>query len=111
MSSSYLSGHGPAHNQMGSTYSVLGSASELPYMMNTPAMQTNTPAMQRYAPRLDELNHVRTNSLEPQRPIIGRSTTAERSTPQPGSGNLPPGFPGGPSHLYSRQNSSSWFSD
>ncbi|PNX77033.1 enhanced downy mildew protein [Trifolium pratense] len=111
MSSSYLPGHGSAYNQLGSTYSVLGSGSELPYMMNTPAMQTNTPAMQRYASRLDALNHVSTNSLEPEHPIIGRNTTAERSTSQPGSGNVPPSFPGGPSHLYSRQNSSSWFSD
>ncbi|CAI8596663.1 unnamed protein product [Vicia faba] len=102
-SSSYLSGHGPAYNQMGSTYSVLGSRSELPYMMNTPAMPTNTPAMQRYAPRLDELNHVRTNSLGPEHPTVNRSNTSERSAPQPVYGNVLPGFPGDPSHLYSRQ--------
>jgi len=111
ISSNYLSGRGPAYNQMGSTYSVRGSGSELPYMMNTPAMQMSTPAMQRYAPRLDELNHVKTNSLGPERPIVDRSTTSEHSTPQPGSENVTPGFPGGPPHLYSRQNSSNWFSD
>lgn len=110
MSSSYLSGRGPAYNQMGSTYSVCGSGSELPYMMNTPAMQMSTPAMQRYAPRLDELNHVKTNSLGPEHPIVDRSTTSEHSA-QSGSENVPPGFPGGSPHLYSRQNSSNWFSD
>lgn len=100
MSSSYLSGHGPAYNQMGSTYSVLGSRPELPYMMNTPAMPTNTPAMQRYAPRLDELNHVRTNSFGPEHPTVNRSNTSERSTPQPGSGNVLPGFPKMPYYVH-----------
>ncbi|XP_073225073.1 protein ENHANCED DOWNY MILDEW 2 isoform X2 [Cicer arietinum] len=102
--SSYLSGHDPAYNQIGSTYSVLGSGSELSYM-------TSTPAMQRYAPRLDDLNHVRTNSLGPERPIVGGSDAFERSIPQPGYGNVQPGFAAGPPQLYPRHNSSNWSRD
>ncbi|KAJ1380402.1 hypothetical protein SESBI_46038 [Sesbania bispinosa] len=102
MRSNYLSGHDPAYSHMGSSYSVLGSVSEPSYMMNSPAMQ-------RYAPRLDELNHVRMNSLGSEPPIIGRNGISERNVPQPGYRNGLLGFAAGPHHLYSRQNSAGRF--
>lgn len=105
-SSNYISGHDPAYSHMGSSYSVRGPGYE-------PSFMIDTPAMQRYAPRFDELNHVRMDSLGSEPPIIGRSGTSERSVPQPqpGYGNgLPmPGSAAGRHHLYSRQNLAGWF--
>nr|KYP74956.1 hypothetical protein KK1_007651 [Cajanus cajan] len=99
VTSNYLSGHDPAHSRpMGSSYPLHGSLSE-----------SYTPAMQRYAPRLDELNHVRMDPLGSEPPIVGRNGTFERSMPQPGNGSSMPGFAAGYHHVYSRQNSSDWF--
>ncbi|KOM24813.1 hypothetical protein LR48_Vigan2555s000100 [Vigna angularis] len=94
----YLSSvHDPAYRHEGLSYPAHGSSYESPYAMNAPAMQ-------RYAPRLDELNHVRMDPLgsEPP-PIVGRSV------PQPGYENWMPGFAGSSHHLNSRQNSADRF--
>lgn len=104
MRSNYLSGHDAAHGHMRSSYGGLGSVSEPSNMMNTPAMQ-------RYAPRLDELNHVRMDSLGSGPPIVGRNGTFERNVPQPGFGSGLPSVPGLHHHVYSRQNSSGWFNE
>ncbi|KAK7333425.1 hypothetical protein VNO80_30197 [Phaseolus coccineus] len=102
MTSNYLlSAHDPAYSHhMGSSYLAHGSLFESPYVMNAPAMQ-------RYAPRLDELNHVRMDPLGSEPPIVGRNDTL----PQPGYGSWMPGFAGGSHHLYSRQNSADRFNE
>ncbi|TKY45467.1 ENHANCED DOWNY MILDEW 2 [Spatholobus suberectus] len=104
VTSNYLPGHDPAYSRhMGSSYPVLSSLSE-GYTMNTPAMQ-------RYAPRLDELNHVRMDPLGFEPPIVSRNGTFERSVPQPGYGSWMPGFAAGSHHVYSRQNSADRFNE
>ncbi|XP_057473586.1 protein ENHANCED DOWNY MILDEW 2-like [Actinidia eriantha] len=72
----------------------------------------NMSAMQRYAPRLDELNHTRTNpsgSVPP--PTAGRNGIPNPLAPQPGSQVDLMGFASGPRHLFSQQNSSGWLND
>ncbi|KAL2322732.1 hypothetical protein Fmac_027111 [Flemingia macrophylla] len=96
--SNYLSGHDLHTRPMGSSYPLYGSLSE-----------SYTPAMQRYAPRLDELNHVRMEALGSEPTIVGRNGTSERSMPRPGNGSLMPGFAAGSHHVYSRQNPSDQF--
>ncbi|RDY04149.1 Protein ENHANCED DOWNY MILDEW 2 [Mucuna pruriens] len=94
VTSNYLSGHDHAayiRHMGGPSYPAHGSLSESPYVMNTPAMQ-------RYAPRLDELNHVRMNPLGSEPPIVGRNGSFERSVPQPGYGSRMPGFAAGSHH-------------
>ncbi|XP_061360952.1 protein ENHANCED DOWNY MILDEW 2 isoform X2 [Gastrolobium bilobum] len=98
MRSNNLSGHDSAYSQMGSSYGLLSSVPDSSYMMNTSTMQ-------RYAPRLDELNPVRMDSLGSEPPIVGRNGTFEPSVPQPGYGTGLPPFATGPHNLYSRQNS------
>ncbi|QCD78251.1 histone-lysine N-methyltransferase NSD3 [Vigna unguiculata] len=98
VTSNYVSSvHDPAYGHHEGYYPAHGSLYESPYVMNAPAMQ-------RYAPRLDELNHVRMDPLgsEPP-PMVGRGV------PQPGYGSWMPGFAGGSHHLYSRQNSADRF--
>ncbi|KAK8468512.1 hypothetical protein PHAVU_006G049800 [Phaseolus vulgaris] len=96
-----LSANDPAYSHhMGSSYLAHGSLFESPYVMNAPAMQ-------RYAPRLDELNHVRMDPLGSEPPIVGRNDTV----PQPGYGSRMPGFASGSHYLYSRQNSADRFNE
>ncbi|KAK7387132.1 hypothetical protein VNO78_27659 [Psophocarpus tetragonolobus] len=105
VTSNYLSSHDPAYGRyMGPSYPAHGSLSELPYA-------TNTPAMQRYAPRLDELNHIRIDPLGFEAPIVGRNGTFDHSMPQPGYGNWMPGSVAGSHHVYSRQNSADRFNE
>ena len=103
MRSNYLSGHDSAYGRMGSSYGVLGSGSESAYRMNTPAMQ-------RYAPRLDEMNHLRMDPFGSEPPIVGsRNGSFEHSVPPPGYGSGMPGFAPHPRDPYSRPNSAGWF--
>ncbi|XP_027340503.1 protein ENHANCED DOWNY MILDEW 2 isoform X2 [Abrus precatorius] len=102
MRSNYLSGHDPTYRHNGSSYAVGGSSYQSSYLMDTPAMQ-------RYAPRLDELNHVRMDPLGSEPPIPGTNDTFERSVPQPGYGSWMPGFAAGFHNVYSRQSSADRF--
>ncbi|XP_028758489.1 protein ENHANCED DOWNY MILDEW 2 isoform X2 [Neltuma alba] len=83
MRTRYQSGDDLSFGPIRTSYVQLGSDPRSSYQ--------NTSAMQRYAPRLDELNQVRTRTLGLEPPITGRNGNFDhRLLPQQGYGDLPP---------------------
>ncbi|KAL6284126.1 hypothetical protein ACE6H2_015055 [Prunus campanulata] len=61
--------------------------------------------MQRYAPRLDELNHLRMGALGPEPSLGYDNVPFDPRAPRPGQHGGPMGFAPGPHQSYSSQNS------
>ncbi|CAL8151961.1 unnamed protein product [Prunus armeniaca] len=113
--SSFLVGQNPVSGQIGSYPSTyghthFGSAAGSSY-------RSNTSAMQRYAPRLDELNHLRMGALGPE-PSLGydphvfsSNVPFDPRAPRPGQHGGPMGFAPGPHQSYSSQNSAGWLNE
>lgn len=103
----YLAGHDPGYGYTGSvssTYAHSASPADLSYRMNTSAMQ-------RYAPRLDELNHTRTNTFGSELPMMNRNSHYDPRAPQPGNQGNPLGFAPGPHSTYPHHNSAGWLNE
>uniref|UniRef100_A0A5B7BGT9 Zinc finger PHD-type domain-containing protein n=1 Tax=Davidia involucrata TaxID=16924 RepID=A0A5B7BGT9_DAVIN len=108
--SSYLAGPGPGPGPgfSSSPYGHhLGSAAA-----DSTYARMNTSAMQRYAPRLDELNHSRTNTLGSESFPMSRSSVYDPPRP-PQSGYRADslGFAPGPYNSFSQQNTSGWLNE
>ncbi|KAK2987061.1 hypothetical protein RJ640_004787 [Escallonia rubra] len=104
--SSYSMGTDPGFS---TPYGHLGPASDSVYS------RTSTSTMQRYAPRLDELNHTRMNSLGSAPPPVpvNRNGVFDYNlhVPSPGFRADSLGFAPGPYRPPSHQNSSGWLND
>ncbi|KAK3032465.1 hypothetical protein RJ639_037278 [Escallonia herrerae] len=104
--SSYSMGTDPGFS---TPYGHLGPAPDSVYS------RTNTSTMQRYAPRLDELNHTRMNSLGSAPPPVpvNRNGVYDYGlhVPRPGFRADSLGFAPGPYRPPSHQNSSGWLND
>ncbi|KAK3014521.1 hypothetical protein RJ639_010071 [Escallonia herrerae] len=104
--SSYSMGTGPGFS---TPYGHLGPAPDSVYS------RTSTSTMQRYAPRLDELNHTRMNSLGSAPPPVPVNRNGvydyDLHVPRPGFRADSLGFAPGPYRPPSHQNSSGWLND
>ncbi|CAK9163878.1 unnamed protein product [Ilex paraguariensis] len=100
---SYIAaGHNPVFS---SSYGHIGLAGDPSYS------RAHTSTMQRYAPRLDELNPARVNSLGSQPPLLSRSGMYDPPPPRPGFRADSLGFAPGPYLPFSQQNSSGWLNE
>ncbi|PIA65279.1 hypothetical protein AQUCO_00100630v1 [Aquilegia coerulea] len=113
----FPSNHYPSQDGV---YGGVGSVST-PYRLSSLVPESaygrvNSSTMQRYAPRLDELNHVR-NGIGGQMPLNGGGsmfdTLGSQYTPGSYPGNRPniSGFAPGPPRPSSHHNSSGWLND
>ncbi|XP_075669468.1 protein ENHANCED DOWNY MILDEW 2 [Castanea sativa] len=103
----FLAGHDSGYGHIGSvssTYVHPAPPADLSYRMNTSAMQ-------RYAPRLDELNHTRMNTLGSEPHLMNRNSFYDPRAPPPGYQGSPMGFAPGPHSSYSHQNSAGWLNE
>ncbi|KAA8523607.1 hypothetical protein F0562_010030 [Nyssa sinensis] len=98
----YSAGQNPGFS---SPYGHVGLAGDSSYS------RMNTSAMQRYAPRLDELNHSRMNTLVAE-PSVNRSSIYDPPlASQPGYRPDSLGYAPGPYNTFSQRNSSGWLND